>query len=137
MNWEPKWGLLDGTTVSGYSPVESVFPKFSPDPKDLEDIDKKRTAQLNRDRETWQREQLFGFTTRELVDLDAITTRKLKKGDLRNQLHPLLKRKNWEVAPDISHKRNYMYDLDPTYTGECESVLAFQAILISGDFMLN
>jgi len=28
MNWEPEWGLLDGTTISGYSPVDSVFPKL-------------------------------------------------------------------------------------------------------------
>ena len=62
--------------------------------------------------EKWQREILYGFTSRELDQLDCLPTRELKAVSLRNSILPILRRENWEKAPaqpDLT--RDHLYPL--------------------------
>jgi len=63
---------------SGYTPTAVVFPNSSG-----------RTSQDVK-KDEWQQKQLFGFTTRELMDLDAINEDALKLSNLRNGILPWL-----------------------------------------------
>jgi hypothetical protein len=51
--------------------------------------------------ENFQKEQLRGFTTEELIELDAITNRGLKPSSLNTPIHPLLDRDRWDAKPYI------------------------------------
>jgi len=80
---------------SGLTPIDTLFPA---DPKNLSREEKLVQAQ-NKEIAEFQQEKFSGFTTRELVDLDVWTTRKLKAGDLQNPIISLLERQNWETGP--------------------------------------
>lgn len=83
---------VDGVQKSLFTPVDPVFPTFSQDGK-WKQI-------LNQDIEGWQRDNLMEFTSRELLDLDAlfVTTRSLKPGNLdRRMMFPCLEHYHWET----------------------------------------
>ncbi|KAE9371556.1 hypothetical protein N431DRAFT_467731 [Stipitochalara longipes BDJ] len=72
---------------SGYTPVDTSFPRFPI--AGITDEDKLRLR--------YQRRNLYGFTTYELHDLDIITTRPLKPNNLPDQLYRLFGRVDiWE-----------------------------------------
>lgn len=97
-----KYGPKNGTHRSGFTPLEYLFPRQIPDSE----------KQSIRDREDFQRRELCGFTTRELAQLDVISDRELKKGNLENCIHPLLARDRWEnEPPQPSFTRDYLYPL--------------------------
>jgi hypothetical protein len=101
--------------VSGLSPIDRLFPQIS-------------QGRTIRDKQVWedyQRDKLRGFTTRELVDLDAVTSRKLRDGDLSHEIHPILSRCNWEKVPDPRYPRTHMYKMPAGFggSGECRTHL--------------
>jgi hypothetical protein len=46
--------------------------------------------------EQWQRRKLLDFTTRELIDLEVVTLRPLKPGNLSNQIQPFMQKAQWD-----------------------------------------
>lgn len=80
---------------SGLTPLDAIFPTnlrgTGATPNHAQD------AQIN----AFQRRDLVGFTTRELVELDAITLRNLKPFDLANPILPLIDRNCWETLTTI------------------------------------
>ncbi|CAG8974681.1 hypothetical protein HYALB_00006416 [Hymenoscyphus albidus] len=96
--WPNKYAHIEGdqTIISQLTPVLS-YGSYQPG----ELTQEMRNAQAtNESIENAQRKLLHGFTTRELTELDAITTRDLRGGDLANVLHPLFRRERWEYQPD-------------------------------------
>lgn len=47
--------------------------------------------------EAFQRQDLSGYTTRELIDLDNISNRDLNPGTLQNPINPILGRDRWTL----------------------------------------
>jgi len=78
-------------------------------------------------REAWQRRQLHSFTTRELINLDVVTSRYLKDGNLKsaNKIHRLFKLESWEKLPDLNHNRRLLYALPDLLglVGNCELIV--------------
>lgn len=97
-----KYGPRDGQRESGLSPLEYSFPRqVSEDEKESNIL-----------REEFQRNKLYEFTTRELVQLDVISDQKLKGPNLQNGIIPMLGRDRWESQPpQPSFTRNYLYSL--------------------------
>jgi hypothetical protein len=93
--WASRYGpAAEGMDFSGYTPADLAFPKYvigntteAARMGDIEII------------EEFQRTRLYGFTTRELGDLDCLPTRELAPSDLKNPIIPLLRRDRWEVIP--------------------------------------
>lgn len=73
-NWPPKW------EPGKFSPIQSRFST----------LDINRLSKSDEIKEEYQKQKLKGFTVGELVNLDAFTSRMLKKGDLTNEIHWLL-----------------------------------------------
>lgn len=85
------------STKSGFTPVDYLFPSNSTEANSV------KILRI----EEYQRSKLFGFTTRELTQLDAISSRKLRPATLRNGIIPLLRKERWEkVQPDAFTRRD-------------------------------
>lgn len=93
--WNPK--------ISAYTPLPHLFPK--------QHID--QTERDLRERiERFQRRILHGFTSRNLADMDVITSRKLKDSTLNNPIIPLIRQNRWESRPPLpDFTRDEMYPL--------------------------
>ncbi|KAF4629310.1 hypothetical protein G7Y89_g8843 [Cudoniella acicularis] len=60
--------------------------------------------------EDYQKQQLYGFTTRELADLDALCIRDILPGNLQNDIIPLFDRPSWELSPaQPAFTRKFLY----------------------------
>ncbi|OWP02859.1 hypothetical protein B2J93_3439 [Marssonina coronariae] len=98
--WARKYGQFSPTNhKSGYTPTEYRFPVLGATNQSPE-------AQY----EEFQKRKLFGFTTRELAQLDCLPTRELKPSTLASHIMPILRRENWEQAPlqpDFSRSNLY------------------------------
>ena len=97
---------------SGLTPVEIMFP--FPIPGTLPG-----QTQSKHDYETleeFQRQLLWEYTTRELMNLDAISTRSLKPGNLANSVHPLLC--HWEDRVNPQFTRNGLYPIGHGFNGD-------------------
>lgn len=100
MSWASKYGdraQRQGLGIGNKSfltPVDTVFPtNIELSDEQLEQL------MLNNAAEIFQRDNFYGFTTRELVDLDAITSRYLNPLNLPNRvIAPLLR---WETVPPM------------------------------------
>jgi hypothetical protein len=104
-SWVAKYGAIAngkfGAHKSGFSPLDYVFPTLGqiPDPS---------IAAI----ETFQRNVLYGFTSRELGQLDCLPTRELMPGNLQNSILPILQRENWErMPPQHDFTRDHLYPL--------------------------
>lgn len=62
--------------------------------------------------EDFQRQKLWGFTTRELIQLNAISTSSLKPASLENVVIPLLSKQRWEKTPPDAFTRTSLYPLE-------------------------
>jgi hypothetical protein len=99
---------------SALTPVDTLFPVY---PGTLSDQQKAERA-LDERIEKIQRDELFwGFTSREFVDLDVFTFRKLKGRNLTNGIVPLLRMENWEKVVSPDWERDYLYPLDKNNPG--------------------
>jgi hypothetical protein len=122
--WPPKYRKYDfevgdGTAIiskSGFTPLQDTFPTI---PRDQEQYHAQ--AQLRADIEKFQRDSLYGFTSRELADLDVITNRRLKPSTLPTMLHPLFRRERWETEPPDPSVRS-LYRLPKGLPGYCMSI---------------
>ena len=120
--WPPKYRKFDfeignGTAIiskSGFTPLQNEFPTI-PGAQDH------AQAQLRADLEKFQRDSLYGFTSRELADLDVITNRRLKPSTLPIMLHPLFRRERWETEPPDPSVRS-LYHLPKGLPGYCMSI---------------
>lgn len=90
-------------TTSQFTPLDHHFPALP--------INKVEDAKRDAIRK-FQRSRLSGYTTRELSDLDAISSRKFKPSTFGQVILPLLQRTNWEVAPPADFRRTELYEMD-------------------------
>lgn len=107
-----KYGYLDGyenSNRSGLTPTQHLFPGALTDPTLETKI---------KEKEKIQQEAFLGWTTRELADLDCLTIRDAKPGDLDYvPIIPLLDRPVWEQSPSPDFERDYMYLLPKSLGG--------------------
>jgi hypothetical protein len=120
--WASKYGdraQRQGLGIGSKSfltPVDTVFPtNIELSNEEIEQLE------LNKAAELFQRDNLYGFTTRELVDLDAITTRHLEPLNLSNPIIPPLLR--WEKVPPIQANGapGSFYPIDHGFSGVWEA----------------
>ncbi|PVH87444.1 hypothetical protein DL98DRAFT_249087 [Cadophora sp. DSE1049] len=109
--WPPKFDTSD-TGNTGFTPVAPTFPSLPTIPE----LSPAKQS-YNADAQKFQRRYLKGFTTQELVDLDVITSARLKPGTLANRpLHRLFQSSRWERVPSWNHQRRHLYPL-PNHPG--------------------
>ena len=85
--WARKFGEHEKLpNKSGFSPINPTLP-LAPRVQN----GPSRESRI----EAFQKKQLNDFTTQELIDLDAIGTRKLLPSNLGGQIIPFLQQKNW------------------------------------------
>ncbi|PMD35814.1 hypothetical protein L207DRAFT_586851 [Hyaloscypha variabilis F] len=107
----PKLGTMPGYPYSGFTPVDTSFPKF---PKPLQNSG---TTRADKRRIKYQREQLYGFTTYELQNLDVITSRELKGSNLTVEINPIFRRENWEIVPPKTFTNKRLFGLPNPLNG--------------------
>lgn len=94
------YGPKGNESYSGLTPIALMFPEKQT----------KEEREYMQGREAFQRDNLLGFTSRELAELDVISSRKLKDGNLRNGILPIMERDRWETRPPYPHwRRNHLY----------------------------
>src|SRR6187402_3468967 len=93
--------MAAGTGKSALTPLEIVFPA------DMVTNESMKEAQFRKDIEYFQRQLLWGYTTRDLMNIDAISTRLLKPSNLSNDIHPLFG--FWEDEIDPMFTRADLY----------------------------
>jgi hypothetical protein len=96
-----KYGQIPGSHKSGYTPLDYLFPAMITS----EDAQRIKTV------EEFQRMKFLGFTTRELNQLDAISSRVLKPLSLESGIIPLLWKDRWEKTPPTAFTRKELYPL--------------------------
>ncbi|KUJ10907.1 uncharacterized protein LY89DRAFT_252084 [Mollisia scopiformis] len=96
-----KYGQYATYHRSGFTPHDTKFPYFGPDP-----------LSGAWDARALQKEQFYGFTSEELGYLDCLPTRELKLSTLNNGIMSTLRRDNWENTPSPEYRRSYMYALE-------------------------
>lgn len=87
---------------TGYSPLEVKFPG------------QKQTTRARMYRDTieeFQHDKLAGFTSRDLQQMDCLTTRELRSSTLDNPIIPLLQKENWEKTPHSDFPKRDMYQI--------------------------
>ncbi|TVY91478.1 hypothetical protein LAWI1_G004476 [Lachnellula willkommii] len=110
-----KYGVYeDGHNCSGLTPLYSLFPTSV----DRLSLRERLVEQQNKYFEGFQKIQLYGFTTRELVNLDAVSSRYLKSPDLSNDIHILMAQRRWETKIDVSSGRTGFYPIGNGYPGD-------------------
>jgi hypothetical protein len=95
---------------SGLTPVEIMFPIPGISPGHPQSKHDCETL------EEFQRQLLRGYTTSELMNLDAISTRSLKPGNLTNDIHPLLR--SWEDTISRWFRRDKLYPIGHGFHGD-------------------
>jgi len=105
---------------SGFTPVDDTFPRF---PSAAAGITAGITVQ-DKDRIRYQRRELYGFTTLEFQNLDVITTRPLKPGNLPDKLFDLFRRDDvincWEEEIPSDFVRDKPCPLPTPLKGDCK-----------------
>jgi hypothetical protein len=96
----PKLGTMPGYPYSGFTPVDTSFPKF---PKPLQNSG---TTRADKRRIKYQREQLYGFTTYELENLTV-------------EINPIFRRENWEIVPPKTFANKRLFGLPNPLNGNC------------------
>lgn len=93
-----KWGVApeeyqDSRSLlkSAFTPLDPVHPAINLLPGAL---------QRRKLIEDWQRHYLYGFTTRELQELDAITNRPFNTSPFTHDIFPIMDRARWRLKPD-------------------------------------
>jgi hypothetical protein len=103
-NWPIKYGPREfGVASQGVnlpariplSPVEYSFPRITSSLSRAEAAAELATQNQNRLMEAYQRRELYGFTSLELLNLDVITERQLQPGNLTNRILPMFQRIKW------------------------------------------
>jgi len=114
--WAAKYGAREGGK-SKLTPVDSIFPINK---SGLFIAEYQKLNKQNRRMEKFQQDNLYWFTTRELIDLDAISTRTLKSLDLlHNPIHPVFAKSRWERTPDhrFGRQPDSLYPIGKGYPG--------------------
>lgn len=110
------WGLRYGVrfdTKSGWSPIFTQFPSHPEQltPEELKDLEKIKEI------EAFQRKTLHNFTTRELIELDAISGRRLKAPSLANPIHPMIRQERWEETLHPAFPRRSLFPIGGNHQG--------------------
>ena len=103
--WRDKYGSAQfdwDSEKSGFTPLDLIFPGGPLDPASEE-------CRRREIIEAFQGDKLRGYTSMELVQLDAITVREMKPDTLNLPIIPLLQRTRWEKTPSKQHARTQMY----------------------------
>lgn len=87
---------------SGFTPIDYTFPSK---------ISAARENEITAI-EALQTHRFYGFTARELGQLDALCTRDLVPGNLKNGIVPFLRRENWEKVPYAHFSRKHLYPVE-------------------------
>jgi hypothetical protein len=106
--WAQKFGAQKyGSTISGYTPVKPTIPGIP----SQENCGRASQAVSETIREQYQRHGLNDFTTQELVDLDAISSRRLRPSDLKGPIISFLTRDHWYNGREVGEKVIRIYPL--------------------------
>lgn len=102
--WAIRYGAMPNSHKSGFTLIDySSFLGAISSTKQHE----------NDESEIFQRDRLFGMTTRELDQLDALFTRDLMSGVLSNiPIVPFLQRRHWEKSPSSDFSRSDLYPVE-------------------------
>ncbi|RDW80443.1 hypothetical protein BP5796_05141 [Coleophoma crateriformis] len=86
------------TNRSAFSPILPALPALDFGHGDFANfLEQGRKFRFDQNREAQQRTAFYDFTTRELFELDCISTRKLLEANLTNPVLPFLEDENWET----------------------------------------
>jgi hypothetical protein len=125
----PKLGLIaEISGASGWTPVDNSIPMVPV----LWHEDFDRVLRDNVYRKDWQRQELLGFTTLELINLDVITTRRLKPSNLPSRLHQLFRRDKWESMPPPHFPVKTLYPLPKPFSGSCTLFRSQASVTVFG-----
>jgi hypothetical protein len=99
-NFASKYGVRAiGDLKSNLTPLQDAFPTLRPTPN-LEE------------KEDYQRQMFYGFTSNELNRLDCFPTRQISPGDLAGGILPMLQPDRWEVTPcQPDFTRDHLYPI--------------------------
>lgn len=100
-----------------FGPVKSGFTPLSPYNPTIQ-IASPGAANLRQDIQVYQKARFWGFTTRDLQDLDAITSRELREFSINAPVNPIFGLDRWEKYLRSWYTRNYMYRLPGSLVGE-------------------
>ncbi|EPE32749.1 hypothetical protein GLAREA_07883 [Glarea lozoyensis ATCC 20868] len=82
-----------------YTPILTFFARNECDLTEEEKKEERLQRTNEKKRENTQRQWLYGFTSRELADMDAISSRRLKASTLRAPILDILRR--WETTENV------------------------------------
>jgi hypothetical protein len=102
MTAQPSPVLTDFARLYGHNPNEN-FSKLTPVIPPFPGRESVAERQFRLQKEQYQRENLLGFTTRELANLDVISDRALKTGNLQNCILRIMSQDRWETSPPYPH----------------------------------
>jgi hypothetical protein len=109
--WTKKFGTHETwQNKSGFTPIRPQLPSIAADSKTQDS-----RAIPNEVIEQYQRDQLYDFTTQELVDLDVVSSRKLKASNLGGEIIPFLRQNRWYDGNRVAGEtvRTYPFREDP------------------------
>jgi hypothetical protein len=75
------------------------------------------------DIENYQRSALNGFTSRELFDLDVITSRQLREFSIHAPIHPIFGKDRWESSVRPDYTRQSLYTLPGKLVGSTQDTV--------------
>lgn len=134
--WAQKYGVHDTfQTRSGLTPTNPIFydPRLINKDSHFSSLD----DCLN---EQYQRETLKGFSTRELVELGAITSRPMNRGNLGNDILPFLRIDNWDDGSRTYRITNtgffpYFFPRNPQIWAMLEPILVLASRMLQESIM--
>lgn len=89
-----KYVAADPSLQSNATQIKSLFTPVSPN---------LNSNQVESTAEKYQRENLCGYTTRELMDLDAVAFRELRPFSLQNPVHEIFAQDRWTLLDSPPH----------------------------------
>ncbi|RDW69321.1 hypothetical protein BP6252_08341 [Coleophoma cylindrospora] len=113
-----KYGDLkvhDGRTTnrSAFSPILPALPALDFGHGNFAQfLEQGQKFRFDRRRELKQQTTFYSYTTRELFDLDCVTTRNLLEPNLANPILPFLEDENWETQRDEDAERTKFWPVD-------------------------
>ena len=115
----------------GIGPQENGDPIFGPGKSGLTPLSpynpftrlNQTATELREDLEAYQRSVFLGFTSRELFDLDVITSRQLREISINAPIHPIFGKDRWESSVRKDYSRQSLYTLPGKLVGSAQDAV--------------
>jgi hypothetical protein len=112
----------------GVGPKENGTPIFGPGKSGLTPLSpdnpytrlNQTATEVREDLEAYQRSVFLGFTSRELFDLDIITSRQLREISINAPIHPIFGKYRWESSVRKDYTRQSLYTLPGKLVGNAQ-----------------